>query len=170
LFDHPFIYIIEPGSLQFDDNEVTALRRYLLNGGFLLIDDFWGQDALDNMTYELKRVLPENKHTPQELPVEHPIFNKPLPIGRKPQLPNYRTGEQSQYTGITWEDHGPNSREPHYLAIFDDKGRIMVLMCHNTDTGDGWEREGVYHYYFKEFSEKYAYPLAINILFYTMTN
>jgi hypothetical protein len=122
------------------------------------------------MTYELKRVLPDTKHTPQELPVEHPIFNKPLPIGRKPQLPNYRTGEQSQYTGITWEDHGPNSREPHYQAIFDDKGRIMVLMCHNTDTGDGWEREGVYHYYFKEFSEKYAYPLAINILFYTMTH
>ena len=43
---------------------------------------------------------------------------------------------------MTWEDHGPGSREVHYRGIFDDKGRLMVIICHNTDLGDGWEREG----------------------------
>jgi hypothetical protein len=166
LFDHPFIYIVEPGRLNFSEEEVRSLRRYLVNGGFLLVDDFWGEYEWENLYYEIKRVFPDRE--PKELPVEHPIFNKPLPVGHKPQIPNFRTGEESQYTGITWER--PDAREPHYRAISDDKGRIMVLICHNTDLGDGWEREGVYHYYFKEFSEKRAYPLAINILFYAMTH
>ena len=63
-----------------------------------------------------------------------------------------------------------DSKEPHYKAIFDDKGRMMVIICHNTDLGDGWEREGENEYYFKEFSEKKAYPLGINIIFYAMTH
>jgi hypothetical protein len=77
----------------------------------------------------------------------------------------------SQYTGVTWERaDGEECREVHFKAIYDDKGRIMVIICHNTDLGDGWEREGEYKYYFKEFSEKIAYPLGINIVFYAMTH
>ena len=71
--------------------------------------------------------------------------------------------------GITWE-RGEEGRQVHYKGIFDDKGRMMVIICHNTDLGDGWEREGVYEYYFREFSEKKAYPLGINIVFYAMTH
>ena len=70
---------------------------------------------------------------------------------------------------ITWEG-GADTREPHYRAIKDDNGRIMVLMCHNTDLGDGWEEEATDPYYFKEFSEKKAYPLGINIIYYVMTH
>ena len=58
----------------------------------------------------------------------------------------------------------------HVRAILDDKGRIMVIATHNCDNGDGWEREGEDDYFFHEFSEKRAYPLAVNILFYTMTH
>ena len=54
LFDYPFIYIVEPGRLTFYDEEVIALRRYLLNGGFLMVDDFWGDDEWDNFYYEIK--------------------------------------------------------------------------------------------------------------------
>ena len=87
----------------------------------------------------------------------------------KPQIPNFETGEASQVNGgITWERY--DAKTPHYRAIFDDKGRMMVIICHNTDNGDGWEREGVYEYYFREFSEKKAYPLGINIVFYAMTH
>ncbi|MCA9086849.1 MAG: DUF4159 domain-containing protein, partial [Planctomycetaceae bacterium] len=71
LFDYPFIYIIEPGDLSFEEAEVTALRSYLLNGGFLMVDDFWGQYELDNFLHELRRVFPDREAT--EIPLEHPI-------------------------------------------------------------------------------------------------
>ena len=73
LFNYPFLYIIEPGRLVFLDEEVTALRNYLLNGGFLMVDDFWGEAEYENFYYEIKRVFPERE--PVELPIEHPIFH-----------------------------------------------------------------------------------------------
>jgi hypothetical protein len=167
LFNYPFIYMIEPGALEFDDAEVKALRRYLLNGGFMMVDDFWGEYQWQNFYEQIKRVFPDRE--PVDLPLEHPIFHCVFDLKEKPQIPNYRLGEQSQYNGgITWEQW--DAREPHYRAIFDDKGRMMVIICHNTDLGDGWEQEGVYEYYFREFSEKKAYPLGINIVFYAMTH
>jgi hypothetical protein len=170
LFSHPFIYIVEPGALEFSEDEAKALRRYLLNGGFLMVDDFWGEYEYQNLYDEIKRVFPDRE--PQELPLEHPIFHCVFDLKEKPQIPNFQTGEESQFPPhITWErGHGPGVETPHYRAIFDDKGRMMVIICHNTDLGDGWEREGVYEYYFREFSEKKAYPLGINIVFYAMTN
>jgi hypothetical protein len=166
LFEYPFIYIVEPGELLFSDEEVVILRRYLLNGGFLMVDDFWGEEQWMNMSRQLKRVLPEREAV--ELPLEHPIFHSVFDLKEKPQIPNVGRGTWSQYDGITWET--PDSKEVHYKGIFDDKGRIMVMVCHNTDLGDGWEREGENEYYFREFSEKKAYPLGINIIFYAMTH
>ena len=70
-----------------------------------------------------------------------------------------------------WEYHdGEECREVHHRAIYDDKRRMMVIATHNTDNGDGWEWEGDNHYFFEHFSEKIAYPLTINILFYQMTH
>lgn len=166
LFSHPFIYIVEPGALEFSEEEVKTLRRYLLSGGFLMIDDFWGEAEYENLHAEMRRVFPNRE--PEELALDHPIFHCVFDLKEKPQIPNFSTGEESQYTGVTWERW--DAREPHYRAIFDDKRRMMVIICHNTDLGDGWEREGVYEYYFREFSEKKAYPLGINIVFYAMTN
>ena len=174
LFDYPWIYIVEPGALVFSEAEVAALRKYLLNGGFLMVDDFWGDWQWENFYREIKRVFPERE--PEELEMSHPIFhcvfNITLPK-QQMQIPNYATGEESQYTGVTWEDerrHGPGTRDVHFRAISDDKGRMMVFIAHNTDNGDGWEREGEYKYFFTEFSEKKAYPLGINVVFYAMTH
>jgi Domain of unknown function (DUF4159) len=166
LFDYPWIYMVEPGSLLFHEDEVAILRKYLLNGGFLMVDDFWGEEEWENFREQMKRVFPERD--PVEVRIEHPIFHCVFPIEEKPQVPNIYTGARSEYTGITWER--PDAQVPHYRAIFDDKGRIMVFICHNTDNGDGWEREGESAYYFREFSEKKAYPLGINIVFYSMTH
>ncbi len=58
----------------------------------------------------------------------------------------------------------------HYKGIYDDKGRLMAIICHNTDLGDGWEREGEDEEYFHEFSEKKSYPMGINIVTYAMTH
>ena len=166
LFDFPFIYIIEPGDLVFTEEEVVALRKYLLNGGFLMVDDFWGEAEWHNFASEFKRVFPDRE--PQELPLEHPIFHCVYDLKEKAQVPSIGVAQYGRGQGITWER--ADAREPHYRGVFDDKGRMMAIICHNTDLGDGWEREGEDPWYFKEFSEPKAYPLGINIVFYAMTH
>lgn len=169
LFDYPFLYMLEVGSLAFSEEEVVALRRYLLNGGFLMVDDFWGDYEWENFYREIKRVFPDRE--PQELPLDHEIFRCVYRLKERPQVPSIDAAWRGRDQGITWEPgHGGNVRDVHYRALFDDKGRMMAIICHNTDLGDGWEREGEDPWYFKEFSEKRAYPMGINIITYAMTH
>jgi hypothetical protein len=168
LFRYPFIYIVEPGDLGFTDEEAAILRKYLLNGGFLMLDDFWGEDEWDGMAEAMRQVFPDREF--QDIPRTHPIFNCvfPIPQDLNLQCPAIDRGVYSQYDGVTWERS--DAQEVHIRGIYDDKGRLCVIACHNTDNGDGWEREGESAYYFREFSEKKAYPLGINIIFYAMTH
>jgi hypothetical protein len=166
LFDYPFIYMLEVGGLQFSEEEVAALRKYLLNGGFLMVDDFWGEDAWANFYQQIKRVFPDRE--PIDLPIEHPIFHCVFDLKQKPQIPAINIAIRNKYTGITWERD--DAKEPHFRAFFDDKGRMMAIICQNTDLGDGWEREGEDEWFFHEFSEKKAYPMGINIIFYAMSH
>jgi hypothetical protein len=168
LFRHPFIYIVEPGNLSFTSDEVPILRRYLLHGGFLMVDDFWGEDEWENLADELKLVFPDREIV--DIPRTHPLFHCvfDIPNDLNLQCPNIGLGTDSQYDGVTWERF--DARDVHIRGIYDDKGRLCVVICHNTDNGDGWEREGENQYYFREFSEKKAYPLGINIIFYAMTH
>jgi hypothetical protein len=169
LFEYPFIYIIEPGDLMFHEPEVLALRKYLDNGGFLMVDDFWGDEEYENFYRELKRVFPNRE--PQEVPLEHEIFHCVYDLKEKPQLPSIQSAWNGRQSGVIWEPrYGSDTSIPHYKAIFDDDGRIMVFICHNTDLGDGWEREGEDPWYFEEFSVKKAYPMGINIVTYAMTH
>ncbi len=164
LADYPFIYMVEPGSLYLRDDEVIALRKYLLNGGFLMLDDFWGESEWAGMAEEMKKVFPNRDFV--DLPLDHPIYHCVFDIRAKGQIPSiqwwYRTG------GSTFER--ADATVVHHRAIFDDKGRMMVIATHNTDNGDGWEREGENPEFFEKFSEKIAYPLGINIIFYQMTH
>ena len=166
LFDHPFAYMIEPGNIALSDQEAAALRRYLLNGGFLMVDDFWGEYEWENFHIAFKQIFPDREL--EELPLEHPVFHCVYNLKEKPQVPSIGMAQAGRYQGITFERD--DAREPHYKACHDDKGRMMMIVCHNTDLGDGWEREGEDPWYFKEFSEKKSYPLGINILFYQMTH
>ena len=162
LLDYPFIYLIEPGHMALTEEEVAGLRRYLLNGGFLMVDDFWGEDEWFVFHQNLKRVFPDKE--PVELPLEHEIFHCVYDLKKKPQVPSIH----GYWGGRTYERW--DAQEPHYRALFDDKGRMMAIICHNTDLGDGWEREGEDSGYFHEFSEKWSYPLGINIVTYAMTH
>ncbi|WP_182865213.1 DUF4159 domain-containing protein [Rhodopirellula sp. JC639] len=166
LSDYPFLYMIEPGSLVFSEAEVLALRKYCFNGGFLMVDDFWGDRQYENLEFELARVFPDRK--PFEVPLEHEIFHNVYDMKEKPQVPAIGRA----WGSVTWEDtrDGSDNSVPHYRAIVDDKDRIMVFICHNTDLGDGWEREGEDEEYFREFSVKKAYPMGINIVTYAMTH
>jgi hypothetical protein len=89
-------------------------------------------------------------------------------LEEKPQIPNVGRGTESQFDGITFERW--DAQTPFYKGMWDDKERLMMVICHNTDLGDGWEWEGANQYYFKEFSEKKAYPLGINIVMYALTH
>jgi len=166
LTDFPWLYMVEPGALHFSDLDVLVLRKYLLNGGFLMLDDFWGESAWRTVEQEFNRVFPDRQFI--ELPLDHPLYHCVFEIKAKGQVPNVRLGHYSQYDGVTWERG--DARVVHHRVILDDQGRLMVFAAHNTDNGDGWEREGESDYYFHNFSEKIAYPLGINIIFYVMTH
>ena len=165
---YPFIYMVEPGSLSLRPDEIVALRSYLLNGGFLMLDDFWGEEEWENAESVLREVLPGLNW--QELALDHPLYLCVFEITAKGQVPNVHLGIQSEFDPEhrTWER--PDATEVHHRAWFDDRGRMMVIATHNTDNGDGWEREGESDYYFHNFSEKISYPLGINIIFYAMTH
>ena len=151
-----------------------------------MADDFWGRKQWDNFEHNIKRVLPERqfKDLTMDHPLFHCVFDLKVPLN-KLQTPNSAQGSRSldpynRDYGITWEYYhddydnydrqGREAHDMHVRAIFDDTQRIMVIATHNCDNGDGWEREGEDDYFFHEFSEKRAYPLGINIVFYLMTH
>lgn len=164
--DYPWVYLIEPGEMDLSDEEVAGLRNYLLNGGFLMVDDFWGGDEYDNFYDNIKRVFPDREVV--DLDISHPIFHSVFDLKTKPHGPSIHHFMR----GYAYEERpGPDDgSQVHYRAIFDDKGRMMAIICHNTDLGDGWEREGESKEYFEEYSVKGAYPMAVNIIFYAMTH
>ena len=172
LFDFPWVFMSGAGNIVLDDREARTLRTYLLSGGFLFVDDFWGQTEWGGFYRTLKQVFPDRE--PVDLRRDHPIFHcvYDLPDDRSLQTPNIRAAIASRETGITWEDShaGGNTRDPHFRAVFDDRARMMVMICHNTDNGDGWEEEGTDPWFFRTFSENKNYPLGINMLVYTMTH
>ena len=166
---YPFIYIVEPGAISLSDEQGKTLRDYLLNGGFLMVDDFWGVEEWEGF-YQgaFKKIWPDREF--EEIPVEHEIFHNVFPLKVKPQIPGVGFGTAGRAQGITYEWNKPGSETVHYRGVYDDKRRLMMIICWNTDYGDGWEEEGTDPWYFREFSEKYAYPFTINLLFYVMTH
>ena len=167
LFDYPFIYVVKAGRMELRDEEVPILQKYLASGGALMADDFWGDYDWISFETQIRRVLPRRQWT--ELPMSHPIFQFPFPLkGDKNslQVPSIHRWERSRVSYRGDED----THDMHVRAWLDDKQRIMVIATHNTDNGDGWEREGEDEEYFHTFSEPRAYPLGINIIFYLMTH
>jgi hypothetical protein len=164
LASHPFVYLAASGRLLLSDEEVTALRQYLLNGGFLMADDFWGDDQWHHFYDQIKRVFPDRE--PVELTLDHPIFHTVYPFRQQPQIPSVGTYLQD---GLSYDPAWPfheRNHDPHYYAIYDDKQRMIVLICHNNHYGDGWEHEGDDTSYFDKFSMPMGYPMLINILVY----
>jgi hypothetical protein len=175
LLDSPFLYVVEPGRGMFKDEDLPIMRKYLLNGGFLMFDDFWGDTEWEAFAGEMQRLFPPATYPSQkivDLPDNHPIFSTVFPLKEKPQVPGIPWLKYYFSRGTTYEFRRNNSGTDtvHYRGIFDDKGRLMVMICHNTDLGDGWEREGENEDYFRIFSEPKAFPMGINIIVYAMTH
>jgi hypothetical protein len=176
LSEHPFIYMEHIERLALRPGEIAALRKYLQNGGVLLVNDFWGAMAWQNLRTEINRALPGRAWT--ELSMEHPIFHcvydlrGPMSGLRVPSMQRWNTdyNPDDPNSNPTNGNRGEGYETMHVQALFDDKQRISVLAIHNSDISDGWEREGERADYFKVFSEARAYPLGINIVFYLMTH
>ncbi len=159
----PLLYTVEVGSMSLSEAEALALRNYLLAGGFLVIDDFWGSWAWGQFVSQMQLVFPDRAIV--ELPLEHPVFHVFYNIDRVLQVPNVRQGWAARYGGPTHEYDGI---VPHVRGIFDDDGRLMVLINWNTDLGDAWEWADSPEYPLK-FST-YAFEIGINFVIYAMTH
>jgi hypothetical protein len=166
LYKCPFIMMTEVGNTYLDEQEAAALRDYALKGGFLWADDFWGDYAFQIWAREIGKAFPPERYPITELPIEHPLFHLLYDIKHKVQIPsiNFWGG-----TGGQTSERGSLSAEPHVRAILDDDGRIMVLMTHNTDFGDAFEREGDDHEYFLKFAPD-GYAFGVNAILYSMTH
>jgi hypothetical protein len=166
LFQCPFVMMTEVGSAYLDEDEAARLRDYLLKGGFLWADDFWGSYAWDNWVSQIGKVVSLAEHPIVDLPANHPLFRTQFEIARTPQIPsiNFWMG-----SGGGTSERGADSAEPHARGILDRHGRLMVLMTHNTDIGDSWEREADDPDYFYHFAVN-GYALGINAVLYALTH
>jgi hypothetical protein len=172
LFNYPWVFMSGAGNIVLSEEEASVLRQYLLNGGFLMIDDFWGQQEWDGVYHALKMVLPDRE--PVDIARTNEMFRSVfnIPANLSLQTPNMYAAIANRNTGVTWEDNhaGGNTREVHFRGIFDAKGRLMVMICHNTDNGDGWEEESSDPWFFREFSEKKNYPFGFDVIIYSLTH
>lgn len=168
LFDYPYVFMSDVGTATFSTKEAEALREYLLRGGVLHVDDFWGDDAWSNWEAEIYGVLPPDEFQIIDIPLDHEIFHIVFDVTEVPQVPSiqhwYRSG------GSTTSERGRETEDAHFRGIFDKNGRLMVLMTHNTDIADGWEKERENYEYFQKFSVKKSYPIGINIVVYALTH
>ena len=160
LRNFPFIYAVEVGHMNLPDSEVEALRGYLLAGGFLIVDDFWGSYEWASFEQNIKRVLPEYEIV--DMPMDHPIFHSYYEIEKIEQVPNIGNGCRG---GPYYERDGT---VPMVRGIFDEHKRLMVVISWNSDLGDAWEwmEQACYPLAMST----YAYQIAVNTIVYAMSH
>jgi hypothetical protein len=164
LFECPVLIGTDVGTVGLSDVEVQRLRQYLLKGGFLWVDDFWGTRAWEQWASQIARVLPEFPIL--EVGPTDPIRQAMFTIAEVKQVPSIFSWGGP---GSDPRERGDDSPRADFRAIADGHGRIMVAMTHNTDIGDSMEREADDPRYFAEFSPA-GYALATNITVYALTH
>ena len=170
LFQCPFALMEDAGTARFTDAEVERLRAYLLKGGFLFVSDYHGTLAQEQFDEEIGRVLPLDQYpivnlTPPDH--DHPLWHTMFTVSRLPQIASIQTWRRTG--GSTIERWNTEAAPPDARAIADAHGRLMVLMVHNSDIPDPWEREGEDTEYFFKFSPD-AYAIGIDVVLYAMTH
>jgi hypothetical protein len=165
LFQCPTLQMSDAGTAGFSEAEVLRLRAYLLKGGFIWADDFWGEAAFHHFAGELARILPPPDYPIVDLPISHPMFGTMFTITRLPQIPSIRIWRPYRVTS----ERGAETATVTFRGIADRQGRLMVLMTHNTDIQDAWEREGDDPDFFRHFSPD-GYAVGINVLLYAMAH
>lgn len=169
VFDFPFLYVCDPGYMRMTAEEKAALRSYLFAGGFLWVDDFWGEGEWWNFEREMAEVLPE--HGWRDIPPDHPILHGVFDLDGVPQIPQEEFAVRGWKSEPGWKHRSPakQTTPAHLRGYFDRDGRLMVVATHNTDIGDGFERGAEGQWYFETFSTQ-AYMLGVNIVVYAMSH
>ena len=166
LFQCPFVMASDPGSAGFSAEDAEGLRNYLLKGGFLWVDDFWGPWAWEAFIAEISKALPPGEFPVKEITPEHQIYRVLFPITKIPQVPSMQFWRM---TGGSTSEMDEYSTTAHMAAITDQQGRIMVLMTHNTDIADSWEREADDPQFFFNFSPN-GYAVGLNAVLYALSH
>jgi hypothetical protein len=160
----PIVIMQEVGSLYLDDDDAAHLRNYLVKGGFLWVDDFWGEYAWRIWETEIRKALPSGEFAMIDLPSTHPLFHILYDVKGVAQIPSIGVWLS---TGRTSERF--DSQVPHARAILGRDERILVLITHNTDYSDAFEREGENRAYFERFAGV-GYAFGINALLYALSH
>jgi hypothetical protein len=161
VFDWPWLYGVEVGHWDLTDAQAKEMREYFLRGGFFMCDDFHGNIEWEVFTAGMKKIFPDR--TIVDIQDKDPIFHTVYDLDDRYQVP----GIPALETGKTYEK-GETGKTPHWRGIYDDHGRLMVVICHNMDLGDSWE-----HADNPEYPEKYSalgIRIGLNYLIYSMTH
>jgi len=165
LYDCPFLIASDVGTIGLKDEEVPRLKEYLLKGGFLWVDDFWGTEAWNQWEQEIGKVLPPEEYPIEDVSAADPIMREMFDLEKVPQITNVTFWTKNN--GKTSE-RDEDSAHVDVRVIRDSHLRIMVFMTHNTDVGDSLERERESTEYSRLFSPS-GYSLGINVLLYSLT-
>ena len=157
---YPMVYAVEVGHMALTETERAGLRDYLLAGGILVADDFWGSEEWANFQAQMQHVLPG--YPIVDLPLSHPLLHVFYDLTEVLQVPNVGLGRAG---GRTWEK---DSYTATLRGIFDEDGRLLVIINWNSDLGDAWEWAED-PYYPLQFSN-YAYQLGVNVVVYAMSH
>jgi Domain of unknown function (DUF4159) len=159
IFNYPWVYAVQVENWTFTPPEAKRLHDYLLKGGFLMVDDFHGTADWESFMNGMRMVFPDRPI--EDLNNNDEIFHVLYDLGQRFQVP----GEQYVNTGRTYEKDG---YVPKWRAIRDDRGRIIVAICHNMHLGDAWEWADS-----PEYPERFAslaFRVGINYVMYGMTH
>ena len=167
LFGCPYLVSSDVGTIGLTQVEADRLHDYLLKGGFWWVDDFWGSLAWEQWSNEIAKVLSPARYPIRDVPLDDPLLRSLFTVTEIPQITNIQFWRQ--WGGTTTSERGDDSANAHLRAIRDDHGRIMVLMTHNTDVADSWEREGEDPGFFYQFSPN-GYALGVDVLLHAMTH
>jgi hypothetical protein len=160
LFDYPLLYFVEPGYMELSEEEAKRLREYVLRGGFLFLDDFWGDYEWENVREQMRKVFPE--YSIEDLPLDHAVFHSYFDIEKVVQVPGIGAW---LYGGVTHEKGGI---VPHYMGIQNQEGKLLSFIARNCDLGDAWEWIDDRRYPIQYGLA--AYRVGINVIIYAMTH
>ena len=167
LFDCSFLMASDVGTIGLSPEEALGLRLYLEKGGFLWVDDFWGEAAWSQWSRELAKAMPPAEYPIEDVPMSDPIFRTMFEVTKIPQVTSIRFWRSNG--GRVTSERGAESAVPHFRALRDKHGRIIAVMTHNTDVSDSFEREGDDPQFFYQFSPD-GYALGINVMLYALTH
>jgi Domain of unknown function (DUF4159) len=164
IYNWPYVYGVEVGHMVLSQEEANQMREYLNRGGFFMVDDFHGGNEWEIFKESIERVFPDRPIV--DIPNSDPIFHTVSDLDDRFQVPGWGawTGDHLTYEPRPEGDY----MDPHWRGIYDDKGRLVVVICHNMDLGDAWEHsdDAIYPEKFASL----AYRIAVNYAIYDLTH